>query len=288
MKPVVLLYSAIAIVSVNVAQAQQSSKDISFKSRFDGAYLGITGGYDFANSNADLTGPYPFIPQDSVHGAKFGGFAGFNATSGSILMGFEARAQHSLGESKFSRTSSASGVSFPQFLSWMQCYGCSQEFLDNYPTSSNPLVIKYNETNSVMRTRPWQADLSVRAGLKFDDWLVFAKLGGGAAQSVTKVTHDASGTQTCDPIVIRERPSFNEVRLVAVGCRSITPGAITQVRRSQISPIGIFGFGVERNFDSLFIRVEAEVTAHFQSSQTSTEEAFFYSPAVNASVGYRF
>lgn len=279
----ILPICAAALFSVGTAQANDTA---AFKSRFDGSYVGLTGGYDFSLSSTDQRGSFPVVPLDSLQGGKVGVIGGYNATSNALLMGFEARAQYSFSRSSASTSFYQPGTSLPSRQMWMQCYGCSQDFLDNYPISNNPIILNYSQTNSIVRTRPWQGDLSLRAGVIFQDWLIFAKFGAGAEETVTKTTRDSSGTSVCDPTVVRQRPAINEVQLVAVGCKSVTPGPITETQDRYWSPIAILGFGVERNFGSVFVRAESEMVTHFGTQQNG--DSIYYTPAVNVSVGYRF
>lgn len=121
-------------------------------SRFDRAYVAITGGYDFAqskpNSVAGLANTTQF---DAINGPKIGGVVGYNATTGALLLGFEARAQYSFGDSHISNAA-------------------------------------FGGTFTAKAQRPLSADVSTRAGLIFGDWLTYARVGAGAEQAKSTFT----------------------------------------------------------------------------------------------------
>jgi opacity protein-like surface antigen len=254
------------------------AEEISSASRFAGAFAALTGGYDAAGDAASGN------VYSLLKGSKVGGLAGYNATAGSLLIGLEARGQYSFAKNSTENSYSAPGFSIPTRLEYLQCFGCAQSFLDNYPipTGYNPLALNYDSHTQIVHSRPWQADLSLRAGFAIQDWLVFGKAGAGAEQSTTVTTNDSTGTKYCDPILVRQRPEFNSVAIVAVGCNSIAVGPKTVTTTTTYNPIALMGLGVERNFDRIFARAEAELVGHFYPGST------YYTPAVNISVGYRF
>jgi opacity protein-like surface antigen len=253
------------------------AQEISSASVFAGAYAAVTAGYDVAGS-ADSGNVYSLLK-----GAKVGGFAGYNATAGSLLVGLETRGQYSFARNSAESVYSAPGFSIPTTLQYHQCFGCDQSFLDNYPIPNySPLALNYDSRTRILRSRPWQADLSLRAGFAVHDWLLFGKVGVGAEQSTTVITNDSSGTKYCDPVLVRQRPQFNSVAIVAVGCNSITSGPIKVTTTNSYNPVALIGMGIERNFGRIFTRAEAELVAHLYPNST------YYTPALNLSVGYRF
>lgn len=264
---------------------------------FSGGYVGITGGYDFSRSDPttinlsdliyhyvpDYDYAYPYVPQDSVSGAKIGFLAGYNATSGPFLIGFEARGQYNFGKSSGATTNVMEGASLPFTISSTTCYGCSSDFLDNYPINAYPFQLSNSMAFGLEVSRPWQIDFSIKAGMFHEGWLMFAKFGAGIEETKTVWTADYSQTVTCNvPVAERQRPSSNTVNIVVTGCDGTSPGAVSTHVFREIDPIAIFGAGAERNFGSYFARAEAELIAHLHNGYS------YYTPAVNIALGYRF
>jgi hypothetical protein len=137
-------------------------------SRFNGAYAAITGGYDFAEASPSVVGgSFPITYLNAVSGPKVGAVIGYNAVSGSLLLGFEARAQYAFGDT---HTFYESGV----------------------------------QTLAAKVTRPLSGDLSARAGLILNDWLAYSRIGLGVEQTrsiyVSNVYTNANITS--NPVVL--------------------------------------------------------------------------------------
>lgn len=262
---------------LTVPTASHALADASFQSRFQGAYVALTGGYD-GSGDASSISPYA-----KLAGAKIGGLAGYNVTSGSLLVGAEARAQYSFAKSQQETSYSFNGIGIPMTVQSLTCFGCAASFLDNYPIPApSPLNLVSANRTVVEQTRPWQVDLSFRLGATFDDWLVYGKFGGGIEQSTTVVTSDSSASRYCTPTYERQRPAFNTVQIVATGCSAVTAGDVTRTVTTTYNPIALVGAGVERNFGNVFARAEGELVVHLYPNAT------YYSPAAHLAVGYRF
>lgn len=259
-------------------------------SRFDGAYVGVTGGYDVPMTSHGATRDqtynfeYPVVPYDSINGPKLGLLAGYNATSGSLLLGFEARAQYNFNQTTSSATNRAPGPQLPWTTLSMWCGGCSQDSLDNYPLWGPSSYNVFSSTTQTVRlSRPWQTDFALRTGIVFQDWMIFGKAGVGVEAQRTISVSDGSASVICtQPIMERRRPEYSSVQIAVVGCGATSKGAITSTITNSINPTAIFGIGVERNFGNYFARAEAEMTAHLVSGST------YYTPAVNLTAGVRF
>jgi hypothetical protein len=259
-------------------------------SRFSGAYVGITAGYDIPmTSHGTRESPYnshnyyPDVPIDSINGTKSGLVAGYNATSGPLMLGFEARAMYNFNETSASATNTYPGQSLPWITSSLWCGGCDKAFLDNYPINAYPYSISSSNTQTVRLSRPWQTNFALRTGIIFQDWMIFGKAGIGVEASRVVNTNDSSASVTCtQPIAERRRPDPSTVQIATVGCAATSPGPITTTIANSINPTAIFGIGVERNFGDYFARAEAEMTAHLVSGTA------YYTPEVNITAGYRF
>lgn len=261
------------------------------QSRFDGAYVGVTAGYDIPTASpstiAESYYTTPSVPDGSISGAKLGLVAGYNATSGPLLLGFEARATYNFNESSGSETSryypsvSSYPIRTPPFITQQaQCQECN---FDNWPTTASPYQVSSSVEVTSRASRPWQVDFAPRFGFVVQDWLFFAKAGVGVEVAHRSAIIDNTASVTCtDPIVERRRPSADVLQIAVVGCAATTNGTKTVSVANSIVPTAIVGFGVERNFGDYFARAEAEVTAHLVSGNT------YYTPAVNFTAGYRF
>lgn len=247
----------IAAVLISTALAGQAgAQEASFKSRFDGIYIGVTGGYDFATTptRTKLYRGYefpgmetPVIPNDSVAGAKVGGVGGYNLTMDRLLVGVEARFQYA-----FSSTSRSTSY---------------RPTPDPTP-SAYPSLFQNLEADFWGRIeRQAQFDLVARGGIVIDDWLAFGKLGGGIEQVHRASVSDYRHTTFCSDFP---------------WCTIILPLGSYVSSRTLWYGYALAGLGVERNFGNLFARLEAEVTMH------QPLRSAYYTPAANLTVGYRF
>jgi opacity protein-like surface antigen len=275
------------------AQPESLMAAAPFKSRFAGAYVAVTSGYDFSTKDAGPTSlgsgfgayTYPNVPAESLAGFKIGGATGYNVVSGPILFGFEARGQFNFARSQASVDSTGYSTALPFPIASLSCFGCSQSFLDNYPIPAGygPITLQSQTTITTVTKRPWMADGSARLGMILGDWLVYSRAGVGAEQTETKTTVDSSGSRLCNsPLIVRTRPDFNSVTLTAVSCGTVTPGPITTTTTASITPIVSLAVGLERDVGPIFLRLEAEMINHFNGSTV------YYTPAANLAVGYRF
>jgi hypothetical protein len=186
------------------------------KSRFGGLYAGVTGGYEFANSNpyisyAKPAGPIvgtpigtPFVPIDSLKGAKVGGLFGYNAAAGDLLFGFEGRAQYSFSKSHQADLYIYPDLTFPRTL--QTCFpSCGNPDLSGF----GPIGISASIEQTVARNHQWQVDFSTRTGIIFGDSLIYAKTGVGAEDSFFRSTYRFSQT-LCDPVLVIQKlkPQF--------------------------------------------------------------------------------
>lgn len=260
---------------------------VATKSPFDGAYVGIVGGYDFNVSDPyvydlPLGASFPIVPDNSIRGGKIGGTIGYNLTSGPILAGFEARAFYNFGDASQSVTHRYPGTELPYISSWSWCSSPCVYDPRMDPTS---YAVSSTNTYTLKRSRPWQADFSVRTGLIFDDWLVYARTGLGFEQTEAVTTNDNTASVTCNsPIVEHRRPNPNELAIAIVGCApgGTSHGAVSTTVTRSYNPTAILGAGFERNFGQWFARVEGEMMVHFADGYT------YYSPSANMAIGYRF
>jgi hypothetical protein len=285
------LVAAFATLCFSPASADE------LKSRFDGFYAGATAGYDIPTDKTwteRTWGDYrfvdrgyyvPHVPESAIGGPKLGIVSGYNTTSGSLLFGFEARAQYNFNQTNAATTNAVPGQQLPYLYSAESCNGCEKSFIDNYPNyAPSNYWLSSSETQTVRLSRPWQIDMSIRGGVILQDWLVFGKVGLGMEASRTVSVDDYSASVVCNsPVTMRTRPNAYTVKDYIVGCGSPTTGGqITQTITNSINPTAIFGIGAERNFGNYFARAEAEMTAHLVSGST------YYTPAVNVTAGVRF
>lgn len=264
-----------AIPTVREASAYAGS--VPFKTRFTGAYIAGSGGYDFSTPDQSASYPTPFTSFDAIRGGKIGGIFGYNATSDRLLLGFEVRAQYAFGADS-NGYSYSNAYSLPLHIG--SCWGCGPEAYQPGPTT---LVSAgtYGERVS----RPFSGDFSLRAGITFDDWLIYGRAGAGAEYSKKVTTSDQTGSATCvSPIVASVPIAGGGYNYLITGCGSIQHGVVTAVTTTKLAPIVTLASGVERNFGDFFARAEAELIVHFPAFTSQV----YYSPAVNVAVGYRF
>lgn len=257
----------------------------SFGSRFAGAYAAVIGGYDFSTKGSQIGPTTGYASFPAIEGGKIGGAVGYNATSDRLLLGIEGRGQYSFAEHAGGYSFSTGSATLPSMPSSFCSFGCAAGSIQ----SSFPYRLRsatdYRETLS----RPFSLDLSFRAGIIFDEWLIFGRAGAGIEQTKLVSVSDQSGTATCLQPTITNVPAtrfgINGFDQVATACGGgIQSGTVTTTLTQSISPIMVVGAGVEKNFGNVFARLEAELTAHFPPNGYQT----YYSPAANFAVGYRF
>jgi hypothetical protein len=259
-----------------VREASAYAGSVPFKTRFAGAYVAATGGYDFSTPNQTALTTAPLTSFDAIKGGKIGGVVGYNATSERLLLGFEARSQYAFGADSNGYSYSHTN-SLPFNIGF--CFGCGPGAYQPGPT---PLV--QAETYSEQVSRPFSGDLSLRAGVIFDDWLIYGRAGAGAEYSKKVTTSDQTGSATCVSPIVASVPIAGGYNYLITGCGSIQHGAITVVTTTKLAPIVTLASGIERNFGDFFARAEAELIVHFPALTSQV----YYSPAVNIAVGYRF
>jgi hypothetical protein len=253
------------------------------KPGFQGWYVGLTGGYDFATAQPELSvllpGKLSPASFEGIAGGKIGGVAGYNAVTGQVLVGFEARASYAFAAANAETTSSFGGSTIPIFLGF--CIICDPSTFagQNFALAN---VVAYSQKT----TRPFAGDLSARVGVIFDDWLFYGRAGAGAEYSKVVTKTDQTGTTTCiGAIVSVVQITPIQQGLAATGCNSIGHGPITYTTQTQVSPTVTLASGIERNFGNVFVRAEGEMMLHFT---TLSVNKIYYSPAVNFAVGHRF
>jgi hypothetical protein len=255
-------------------------------SPFDGAYAGLTSGYEFQNNSSQATGAFsPLSSFERIQGERLGAIFGYNASSGPLLIGFEARAQYAFGRDGGSRNSTF-GQSLPAWIG-----SCGPSCLPNSIVPS-AFALTSQSTYSEVVERPFIGDISMRAGVVFDDWLVYGRAGVGAEYSRMTSTSDNRGVVTCNVPVVTGIPrgsvgpgGAGTYDYYVTGCGSTTSGASTATTTDRFTPTVTLAGGIEKNFGQMFARAEAELLVHFPAL-TATQ--VYYSPAVNLAVGYRF
>lgn len=253
--------------------------DQPLKNRFGGAYVAVSGGYDFATPGQ--LSSYSLAPIDNIKGGKLGGTGGYNVTSGRLLVGIESRAQYQFGEAAGVLDYGSPGITLPYYFGY--CYGCAAgTYQPGYP-----ITLSYNQHYSEKISRPFSGDLSLRAGLVFEDWLLYGRAGLGAEYNKRVTVNDQTGTKTCNNPTQTYVPSTRNpgaVDLTVTSCGSITSGTNITTTVTRITPIVSLAGGIERNFGAVFVRAEAELVLHYPGAGESS----YYSPAGNVAVGYRF
>lgn len=245
---------------------------VATRSRFDGAYVGVTGGWDIAATT--LRDPtyslyyFPEIPSDAIAGAKVGLVGGYNVTIDRMLVGMEGRWQHNYSVATASNGYSSAGQT-PPFVTY---------------NSINSFTVLDSSINTTRLSHPDQLDFSVRAGILFGDLMVFGKVGAGIES--TKMTYTADRRQAVDCVspIIQPVTMYGYTNSQVTGCAATANGTITSSSRNSINPVAIFGGGVEYNYGNVFARIEAEMIAHFVSDYGASG----YTPGANFTVGYRF
>jgi hypothetical protein len=276
--------SAVAVPEPVVAKVSTAVLvPVPTPARFSGLYVGVTGGYEFANSKTSVpTDPFPGlinrffvnpdVPIDSMRGAKVGAVIGYNAVAEPLLFGFEGRAQYSLSSASQSGQGS---TALPQnFPFTCPVYPICQE------QNIQPFTLSAPVYQNVSRYHQWQIDLSARSGMTFGDWLFYAKAGAGAEDTFYKSSTTFT-ISSCDPTVVRQR---SDAAIVVTGCNSVSSQTVGGVDAQRtVSPIVLLGGGFERNFGDFFLRAEGEFTTHFMKGG-----GVYYSPSANVAGGYRF
>lgn len=263
------------------APLSMRTEPASFHARFDGAYVGITGGYDFSTPGQQtaIGNLSPLLSSvDDIKGGKTGGIIGYNVTSGRLLLGFEGRAQYAFSDDSRS-ASYVVGLPLPLFLG--SCYGCSSGSVTT-SAFSLPGSVTYSDAVS----HPFSGDFSFRAGIVFDqDWLIYGRAGVGAEQNKLVTKSDSTNSSTCVAPIITARPVTGGFIYNVTGCGSVVQGTLVTTTLTSVSPTVALAGGVERNFGPIFARVEGELLIHFPSFIANQA---YYSPSVNVALGYRF
>lgn len=189
------------------------------QSQFSGLY-GAAGGAYGIGSPRDYLMQSTFFSSGGIvlpHGVSGLTALGFNGVWGSFLAGIELAGR--LGQENVTRS---------QFQDW-GFFGAGRN------TASTTQTFRYSSGAG--------AHLSARAGLIFNDILLFGKIGVGFSR-VHQSYSDASSGIFCPSIID--------------GCRPISPGGTAS--SSALLPSFLIGVGAEQNFGSWFLRggVDAE------------------------------
>lgn len=241
------------------------------KSRFEGAYVGFTAGYDIP-ATALRDPPYPYYysdpPADAIGGVKVGLVGGYNVTIDRLLLGIEGRWQHNYSVATATGGSSWGAQTIP--------------FVTYNP--SLPFTILESNINTTRLSHPDQLDFSVRAGVLFGDLMLFGKVGAGIESTRLSYTNDRRQSVQCVSPIIQLLTVSGYTYSQVIGCSATVNGTITRTSVNSINPIAVFGGGIEYDFGNVFARVEAEMIAHLVSGSGTSS----YTPAANFTVGYRF
>ncbi|WP_133771219.1 hypothetical protein [Enterovirga rhinocerotis] len=236
------------------APAALASAEAAKPSPFDGAYVGAFGGVTFAGdqmgrplpgtSTVNPIYPYGYTPnrvRASDANASFGLLAGYGETVGSLYLGGEVRAD--LRDQRRAYIDRMSYLPYHAAVSWQKA------------------------------SIEGGADASLRVGLTFDEWLVFGRIGAGAA-------------------FIRGSTGASQ------WAYWLGPAILPAARRTSdaVTPYVTIGVGVERAFGPAFIRLDTEIINYlgsagtFSSDKKSSVLSFgqFYDGRVTAAIGYRW
>ncbi|WGS21699.1 MULTISPECIES: hypothetical protein [unclassified Bradyrhizobium] len=254
------------------------------RSQFAGAYAGASGGYDIASmgtGNQSNFGLTPYAPGGAVQGPSVGAFAGYNVVQGNLLVGAELRGRYSFAKAEDSVEPSPSSTPLPVWIG--SCWGCAP----GGGISTDRVTLFSAPRYSASYRRPYAADASFRVGFTASDWLFYGRAGAGIEKSESIYTADDSRSVYCYKPTIIQRPNSNGgIDYLAASCASQGNGpTTTSTLVNGYAPVVSIGAGVERNFNSLFVRAEAELTGH---STPGSGFTFYYTPSVSMALGYRF
>ncbi|MBW7970104.1 hypothetical protein [Bradyrhizobium sp. BR 10289] len=271
---------------------EKQAAAVPSRSRFSGAYVGVVGGYDIASESA-LPNPIigyvpcagaatPNAPGGAVQGPSVGFLAGYNVVERNLLLGLEARGRYS-----FAKASDT--VLWPAYSNILPIWigSCSPCSPDRQMISTDRVTLSSALSNTAVYRRPFAADVSVRAGYALSEWLLYAKAGIGVEKTESYSLSDDSKSVYCNnPTIKGQRLSGDYVGYYAVACGSQSNGVITRFELlNGYAPAALLGGGIERNFNALFLRAEAELIGH---ATPGTGWTFYYTPSVNLVAGYRF
>lgn len=213
-------------------------------STFSGVYSAIGGGFGAINGrSATVYGPVGAIsgislPSHQATGGNLNGVFGLNlpvGESGIVGLEFSARFR---GE-----TSDQSGTS---------------TVTDYFRSRSYPVSGTYRLENEA------GLHVSARAGVTFDDWLIFIKGGFGAVQIKETFTADQS-------LVLPLCTNYSSYP--SPTCHQFTPqGSLSGYSTTSWLPSALIGLGIERNVGPLFVRIGADAEI-FRMSPTSVSAA---------------
>jgi hypothetical protein len=139
-------------------------------------------------------------------------------------------------------------------------------------------VFTYNYKNDV------GVHAAIRAGATFDDLLIYAKAGVGAARVRESFVADERALTFC---------TFDPVTSTCV----LMPGTLHSARTAAWLPSAVFGVGLEQNWGPVFGRLSADFEAFNHSTTTITGPPLFagssasqlmWSTRGTAMVGFRF
>jgi hypothetical protein len=259
-------------------------------SRFSGAYLAAIGGYENdQRANSPLyTGFGPAIQSQGLDGGFVGLAAGYNATSGALLVGGEVRYL----KSTASRSEPDFGVSANTLLPTFRFDICCIADPSTYPISSQPdFFLNFNQTITTSVRKENAFDASARFGIIANDDLLFYGRIGVGVQSYEGVQTTSTNSSTCVNPIEGRTFSAGKITEFTTGCGSVSSSStVDRNNFTVLAPYMTFGGGLESNFGPYFARSEAEFL--YLVPITSTKQflvsAPHYSERFSGAIGYRF
>lgn len=228
------------------------------KNPLQGAFVAIGGSYGLsAERQVSLGTGIALGASDllSTQGWSGRAVAGYNATAGNFLFGAEIAGRFGSEGAKFETTAIAAALPFALGVG-----------MANYQIKNDAGV-----------------HIAARAGITFDQTLVFARAGVGASRIVESGSLDTRTLATCSAF----GPFGN--------CLGYQNGTLTTLSNTRWLPSAVFGAGIEQNIGPFFARAEGEIEmtslrgSNFNTFATAgTVNDVYWTARAMAAVGMRF
>lgn len=203
-----------------------------------------------------------------------GGVVGYNAFHGPILTGIELDVRSALQRNSQGFEYGLWEAEFPTQVGWSEgwAHGRTPGTVERSLQAGG--AAKSDQRFSYTISEKYSPTLSARMGYAHDNWLFYARLGGGGALIKETTTMDDSRSIYCTQTAVDTHfPSERRTETYHVGCVNPYAGDVAKESKSTWVPTTTLAAGVEYHFDNYFVRGEAEVRHTFINNRLSFSES---------------